>query len=340
MHRPVQGVRGPVYSGRVISPQDRSSAPAPLLGPDQLPFAGRPFDREAVAREHRDLVAEDRSSGAVRVLVLRGSTAPVTPEGLLLVPVDEAPTATGDPARPDVHLGVLADGTRVLLRTVPEDTELPGLDDAAWHGLRALGTALPPEQTSLLVTAQAVALWHRDHPRCPRCGGHTEVVRSGWARRCPQDGSLHFPRTDPAIIVAVVDDHPDPSRQRILLGRSARWSGNRYSTFAGFVEPGESAEQAVVREVGEEAGIAVDTVEYQGSQPWPFPRSLMLGYRAVAHTAQTLADGEEILDVRWFTREQLLAAAGDGSVTLPGRISIAHALIVSWLGQDLPETDW
>ncbi|RKQ36741.1 NAD(+) diphosphatase [Kocuria tytonis] len=322
------------------SSQDLPATPAPLLGAAQLPFAGRAFDRDAVQREHEDLVAEALASSTARVLVLRGSKIPVTNTGLVLPVHTEVPPATGDPGRPDVHLGRLADGTRVVLRTFPEDTQLPGLDDAAWEGLRTLATAVSPEQTSLLVTGQAIALWHRDHPRCPRCGEPTEVIRSGWARRCPHDGSVHFPRTDPAIIVAVVDDHPDPQEQRILLGRSALWSGNRYSTFAGFVEPGESAEQAVVREVGEEAGITVDTVQYQGSQPWPFPRSLMLGYRAVAHTAEVEADGEEILDVRWFTRAELLARARARDVSLPGPVSIAHALIVSWLGRELPETDW
>lgn len=334
------GVRARVYSGPVNSSPDRSIAPAPLLGPAELPFAGRAFDRQAVEREHRDLVAAAEDSGTARALVLRGSQVPTTPHGPLLPPLAEVPAATGDPGRPDVYLGRTADGTRVVLRTFPEDAQLPGFEDVAWEGLLTLATAVEPELTALLVTGQAIALWHRDHPRCPRCGALTEVVRSGWARTCPRDGSLHFPRTDPAIIVAVVDDEPDPARQRILLGRSALWSGNRYSTFAGFVEPGESAEQAVVREIGEEAGITVDTVQYQGSQPWPFPRSLMLGFRAVAHTSVAEADGEEILDVRWFTRKQLLTCVRTGEVTLPGRVSIAHALIVSWLGEDLPGAEW
>ena len=291
-------------------------------------------------REREDLVARATSDPDTRVLVLRGAYAPTTGDRLLLVPLEEVPPGTGDPARPDVYLGRLSDGTSVLLRTFPADTPLPARDGAVWEGLRTLATALDPEHTALLVTAQAVALWHRDHPRCPRCGALTDVIRSGWARVCPQDESLHFPRTDPAIIVAIVDDHPDSSRQRILLGRSALWQGNRFSTFAGFVEPGESAEQAVVREVREEAGITVDTVEYQGSQPWPFPRSLMLGFRAVAHTADAVPDGEEILDVRWFTREELTSSARSGEITLPGPVSIAHALIVSWLGHDLPESGW
>lgn len=334
------GVRGPVYSGRVTSSQDPSTAPAPRLRPADLPFAGRPFERGAVEREREDLVARAVQDPNTRVLVLRGAHAPTNGDRLLLVPVSDVPPSTGDPARPDVYLGRLSDGTSVLLRTVPSDTPLPGHDGAQWEGLRTLATALDPEHTALLVTAQAVALWHRDHPRCPRCGTLTDVIRSGWARVCPQDESLHFPRTDPAIIVAIVDDHPDPREQRILLGRSALWQGNRFSTFAGFVEPGESAEQAVVREVREEAGITVDTVEYQGSQPWPFPRSLMLGFRAVAHTAHAVPDGEEILDVRWFTREELTSQAAAGEITLPGPVSIAHALIVSWLGHDLPESGW
>ena len=324
----------------MISPQDRPGAVAPLLDDAQLPFAGCPFDRDAVAREQRDLVAESLESADARVLVLRGGKAPVSDTGLVLPRVSEISGATGDPAFPDVYLGRLAQGTQVILRSFPEDTQLPALDAARWEGLRTLATAVDPEQTSLLVTAQAVALWHRDHPRCPRCGAVTEVIRSGWARHCPEDGSLHFPRTDPAVIVAVVDDAAGPAEQRILLGRSAAWDGNRYSTFAGFVEPGESAEQAVVRELGEEAGIRVHTVQYQGSQPWPFPRSLMLGFRAVAGSVAAVADGEEILEVRWFTRDELVAGARDGSITLPGRVSIAHALIVSWLGRELPETGW
>ena len=217
----------------------------------------------------------------------------------------------------------------------------PGAGDGLrWAGLRDLGPVLPPTDTALLVTAQSVGLWHRDHPRCPRCGEPTEVIRSGWARQCPRDESLHFPRTDPAIIVAVTDGDPDPARERLLLGRSALWRGNRFSTLAGFVEPGESLEQAVVREVAEEAGLVVGDVHYLGSQPWPFPRSLMLGCRAVVRSGAAVPDGQEILELRWFTRAELRDAARTGSVTLPGRVSIAHALIEHWLGEDLPETAW
>lgn len=314
---------------------DRS---VPGLNPADLPFAASAFDRDAVEREQHDLRVVAADDPATRVLVMVGGDAPVRDGQLLLERYAEAPAASGDPAHPDVYLGRLdGDGARVLLRGFPAGTDLPGQDDVVRAGLRTLGTELEPEETSLLVTAQSVALWHRDHPRCPRCGAVTEVIRSGWARECPEDRSLHFPRTDPAVIVAITDGNQDPDQERILLGRSSLWAGNRYSTLAGFVEPGESAEQAVVREIFEEAGVVVGSVHYQGSQPWPFPRSLMLGFRAVAHTVDVTPDGQEILDLRWFTRAELKAAAAEESIVLPGRISIAHALIVSWLGEPLPE---
>lgn len=331
------GVRGGVYSGRVSTsiPWTHQDT-VPGLDPAELPFAASAFERDAVEREQRDLCAAAASEPGSRVLMMAEGKAPVRAGRLLLCPAGEAPEASGDPAHPEVYLGRLAgSGAMVVLRSYPAGAT-PALTDAAWAGLRELGTWLNPEETSLLVTAQAVGLWHRDHPRCPRCGAVTDVTRSGWARRCPRDESLHFPRTDPAVIVAITDGHPDPRRERLLLGRSALWSENRYSTLAGFVEPGESAEQAVAREIFEEAGIAVSAVDYQGSQPWPFPRSLMLGFRAVAFGAEVTPDGREILDLRWFTREQLKAVARDGSIVLPGPISIAHALIVSWLGEPLP----
>ena len=348
-----------------------SSVPAPgRLTPSRLPFAATAFDRDAVDRELEDarvLAARDPSS---LVLVLVGGLAPVAGDALVLVPAAEVPRVDHDPRRPEVYLGRLpgadgARGPRVLLRAVPaaepadgdaaaEPFAVPepvvaavtasaaarGVAGLRWAGLRELGPVLPAADTALLVTAQSVGLWHRDHPRCPQCGEPTDVIRSGWARQCPNDASLHFPRTDPAIIVAVSDGHPDPDRERLLLGRSALWTGDRFSTLAGFVEPGESLEQAVVREVAEEAGLVVGDVQYLGSQPWPFPRSLMLGCRAVVRSGAAVPDGQEILELRWFTREQLREAARTGSVTLPGRVSIAHALIEHWLGEDLPETAW
>lgn len=342
-HSPRHAIARADYSGRVTSTDpitwthDRS---VPGLDPADLPFAASSFDRDAVDRERRDLRAAAATDPTARVLVMVGTEVPVHEGRLVLDPYAEAPDAIADPAHPEVYLGRLrGDAAPVVLRSFPSGSRVPDRDDVVRAGLRALGTELDPEQTSLLVTAQAVAAWHRDHPRCPQCGTVTEVIRSGWARECPEDRSLHFPRTDPAVIVAITDGNEDPERERILLGRSSLWKGNRFSTLAGFVEPGESAEQAVVREIFEEAGIVVGSVHYQGSQPWPFPRSLMLGFRAVAQTMDFTPDGEEILDLRWFTRAELKEAAANGSIVLPGRISIAHALIVSWLGEPLPESN-
>lgn len=204
-------------------------------------------------------------------------------------------------------------------------------------GLREAAEMLDPEQTGWFTAGLALYRWHEQARHCPRCGAPTDPARAGWALTCTAEGTELFPRTDPAIIAAVVhtDEHGE---ERILLGRSARWPADRYSTFAGFVEAGESLEAAVAREVGEEAGVRVVRAEYRGSQPWPFPRSLMLGFRAVvAEPGAARPDGTEIARVRWFTRRELAAQVRAGRVRLPGPVSIAHHLIADWYGGTLPE---
>jgi NAD+ diphosphatase len=190
--------------------------------------------------------------------------------------------------------------------------------------LRDLGAQLDDAEAGLLTTAFALAGWHVSHTHCPQCGTPTDIVQSGWATRCPRDGSEHFPRTDPAVIVLV----RSPSGDRAVLGRQPSWPANRYSCLAGFVEAGESAEQCVVREVREEAGIDVRDVRPVASQPWPFPRSLMLGFRAVADE-DSVPDGvdAELEDVRWFSKDDVLS----GRVLLPPPVSIANRLISAWL---------
>jgi NAD+ diphosphatase len=184
------------------------------------------------------------------------------------------------------------------------------------------------------VHAVGLTNWHATHPCCARCGTPTEVVRGGSVRRCPEDGSEHFPRTDPAMIVLVHD-----GADRCVLGRQAVWPAGRFSTLAGFVEPGESAEQAVVREVAEETGLVVDEVSYVASQPWPFPSSLMLGFRARcdAGAVPRPVDGE-LEEVRWFTRQEVRDAATwgarGGGLQLPSAVSIAAMLIAGWLAED------
>lgn len=223
-----------------------------------------------------------------------------------------------------------------MLSAVPRAAELPDPAPGAafprtatWVSLRALHPTLGVADGALLLEAVSLGRWILDAGHCAFCGAEAELTTGGWARRCTACGREHFPRTDPAVIVAVTDG------DRILLGSNALWEQRRYSCFAGFVEAGESLEEAVRREVQEESGIDVEHVAYRGSQAWPFPRSLMLGFRARARDARTAhPDGEEILDVRWFTRAEIRTAyAGDSDLLLPGKPSIAHELISTWAAE-------
>ena len=193
-----------------------------------------------------------------------------------------------------------------------------------WADLRSVGASLNDLDAGLLTTAAALARWHDRHPRCSLCGAPTVLEKAGWSRRCPADSSEHFPRTDPAVIMLVHD-----GGDRCVLGRQASWPPGRYSILAGFVEPGESAEAAVAREVAEEVGLAVSDVHYAGSQPWPFPSSLMLGYsaQAVGDLTLHLRDGE-LADALWVSREEI--RRGD-VVALPPPVSIAYRIITDWL---------
>ena len=254
-----------------------------------------------------------------------------------------------------VHDGVIpvhADAARVrpmLPAEVPNEAErlLLGTDGhgITWFaarmpvegpsaGLREVGAELSGDDVALATTAIALDNWHAAHLRCSRCGAATLPAQAGWVRRCPEDGSEHYPRTDPAVIVLVIDGD-----DRALLGRQGRWQPSWFSTLAGFVEPGESAEAAVRREILEEAGVPVGEMTYLGSQPWPFPCSLMLGYHAWATSTDIVVDGEEIVEARWFSRAELAAACASGEVALPPAVSIARRLIERWYGEPL-SGDW
>jgi NAD+ diphosphatase len=202
-------------------------------------------------------------------------------------------------------------------------------DVEQWHGLRRTGAGLSARDAGLYAEALALTNWHETHLYCPRCGEATEIIQAGWVRDCPQDGHQIFPRTDPAIIVSVIDE-----QDRILLGSQGVWEDNRWSILAGFVEPGESLAAAVQREVFEESGVRVIAPEYLGSQSWPFPYSLMVGFTArvdPSHQGEALApDGVEIEKLRWFSREEIAAEAYQ--LLLPGKLSIAGALIEHWYG--------
>lgn len=277
-------------------------------------------DRDAGTRD--DEAALDAAWERARVLVLDDGRALVDGTSLVLVGPTEAPRSDR------LYLGS-DDGQPYFAVTGP----LPRRLGAVPQGLREVGAALGDRDAGLLTHAVGLANWHAAHPRCPRCGAATRSAKGGSVRVCDADGSMHFPRTDPAVIVLITD-----GTDGAVLGRQSVWPPHRYSTLAGFVEPGESAEQAVVREVGEEAGLAVREVVYRGSQPWPFPASLMLGYRAVCDAgAEPVPQDGELEDVRWFSRAELRDAGGwtdgGGRVLLPSPVSIAYRLITDWVAE-------
>jgi NAD+ diphosphatase len=272
-------------------------------------------DRAAELRDDEAWLANAWKSGRLLIIDPDGRAA-VDDDGPALTFVDSR-TWTQDGLR--LLLGVAEDGT-AYWGTV---ADLPKQLGTRPLGLREVGATLSDLDAGLLVTLIALSNWHATHTHCPRCGTPTDVTQAGWSRRCPTDGSQHFPRTDPAVIVLIHD-----GGDRALLGRQPAWPRGRYSTIAGFVESGESAEQAVHREVLEETGVVVGDVAYRASQPWPFPGSLMLGYEARAVGGHVEAADHELEDVRWFTRDELRRGH---IVLLPPSASIAHWLITSWL---------
>lgn len=203
-------------------------------------------------------------------------------------------------------------------------SEIP---DGSGNNLREIVANLNESLLEVAVTALALSNWHETHPHCPRCGAKTKVISNGWVRECPIDGSHHFPRTDPAIIVAVQD-----RQGRLCLGRQASWPENRYSNFAGFVEPGETLEATVAREVAEESGLVVNDIRYLKSQPWPFPNSIMLAFEAFTDNPDgAKPDGIEIVDLKWFSRDELVSAISDGSLSIPPKSTVSGKMIEAWL---------
>ena len=303
-----------------------------------LPLARSAVDRDYLTRESEELLAEILSHADTRVLVLHNGltilhgTADAPEPAIRLLALGDVPEAlhTVYLGKTEVEQGEDPAGTRVVLRVIGADSAARlSATSGGWHHLRRTGAGLTDRDAGLFSQALAIANWHEHNTFCPACGSETKVERAGWSRRCLSDDRELFPRTDPAIIVGVTD-HAD----RILLGSQGIWEENRYSILAGFVEPGESLEAAVRREMVEEAGVVVGQPIYLGSQAWPFPYSLMMGF--TAKLAEGFAagfaepDGQEIEKLRWFTREELVAEAPN--LLLPARVSIARAIIERWLG--------
>jgi NAD+ diphosphatase len=272
------------------------------------------------------------TSERTRVLVVRNHSVPATDELSLIWVSPEATELTAQ----EFQANCVLLGADDLHDYVALMNDVANVDAVVWAHLREVGAQLSAHDVGLAVTAVAMSQWHATHKHCPRCGGPTNVVQAGWARMCPVDNTEHYPRTEPAMIVAV----NDPS-DRILLGRRADWQAGWFSTLAGFVEAGESSEACVIREVKEESGIDVDpaSMRYLGSQPWPYPASLMLGYRATSLTTEIVHDEQEMAQVKWFSREEFDENCMSGALKLPGKATIAHALIRDWYGKDIPD-EW
>ena len=302
-----------------------------------LALARSGLDRVAHERSRASVVADLLGDPATRVVELRGERLRVRSgaDGGDDLALHLRGPAEADRAGLGLHLGRGPDGTAYLgvvsSEPAPEAGSGAGTDEPneaeSWLTLRQAGEALGARDAGLFTTALALANWHATHRHCPRCGAETEPTQAGWVRRCVRDGSEHYPRTDPAVIMSVID--PD---DRLLLGRGAQWPEGRFSVLAGFVEPGESFEAAVAREVAEEVGIRIDDARYLGNQPWPFPSSLMVGYAATTTETELRIDPAEIAEARWVTREQYRVLLSSKAIRAPSGISIAKRLIEHWLG--------
>ena len=294
-------------------------------------YAGGGLDRAAPRRkdaawvaalvEHRasrfvavwrgqSLVRHDADAGPRAAYLTRAQLAALGGEPVLLGLAEEGAFFALDLSHHEGAPAALADGAR-----------------AGFTDLRRVGPLLPRQEGALLAYARGIAYWHERHRFCGVCGAPTASAEGGHVRRCTGAacGIAHFPRTDPAVIMLVHDG------ERCLLGRKPGWPAGMHSTLAGFVEPGESLEEAVAREVFEETGVLVDEVRYHSSQPWPFPASLMLGFHARARSTAIAADPEEIEHAQWYERRDLLGHKDDDTLRLPRGDSIARRLLEDWL---------
>ena len=277
-------------------------------------LAGAPLDRIGHLRRDEAWLTAARSRGEwIPVWRRKVLVSAETPPRPMFLGLD----AVSDRGREWVLLGERA-GVPCFAFALGGEEPPPSL--GRFEDIRGLGELLEPGDAALLAYARAMLTWHEHHHCCSRCGSPTRSFEAGHARRCEACGAKHFPRVDPAIIVLVADG------DRCLLGRQPAWPPGRYSTIAGFVEPGESLEEAVAREVAEETGMRVSGVEYHSSQPWPFPSSLMLGFTADAAGGRITLRDSELEDARWLRRDDLAA----GEVMLPPRVSIAWRLIEHW----------
>lgn len=317
---------------------------------EQVTFGGSGLDRAGEVRS--DAAALDalaQAPDARAILLWRGKVliAPARPAALARLPMDHPVLAQA--TAPPILLGREGGAARFaydISAWVPDDFDDSALggfldpteqshpligDDLVFAELRRVMTWLDPRDAELAATAKAVYGWHASHQFCARCGAATQMTQGGWQRGCTECGASHFPRTDPVVIMLITNGNS------VLVGRSPGWPEGMYSLLAGFVEPGETLEAAVRREVFEEAGVQVGEVGYLSSQPWPFPASLMFGCYGIAVSRDITIDPVEIEDAKWITREEMMQiSAGDHPDILPARKgAIAHFLLEHWLADTL-----
>lgn len=309
---------------------------------ERLPLSRHATDRAAHRRNEPDLIEQLLADAQTRILVLVEGRTAVVDGALRSFSVTELSAALPLADHELLYLGETTvstveepAGTSYLAVAVQSELVAELVAAESWVELRNAGQSLSDRDAGLFTQALALTNWHRSHGFAPRTGAPTVPAQAGWVRLAHDDDTVQvFPRTDPAVIVLVTD-----GADRILLGNNALWESNRYSLLAGYVEPGESLESAVIREVWEESGLAVVNPVYRGSQPWPFPASLMLGFTAEltpgADPEAHAADGDEIRHLRWFTRDEVRNPGDD--VILPGAASIARALLEEWLGESIPQ---
>ena len=325
----------------------KTAAQAPAFG-----FHGAPLDRVSERRDDDAYVAALRARLDAKAAliarempILRRGEPPLAP----FFPVAEVERLGG--AQFEALLGIEAGGAPVFAALLPDgaveqlsgDSEgfldrrslvVPGRDDLVLTDLRSIAVQglVAPDALAVLGQAKAILSWHARHGYCANCGAKTRPAAAGWRRECDVCKAQHFPRTDPVVIMLALDG------ERCLLGRQSRWPAGMYSCLAGFVEPGETIEEAVRREIREESGIVCGEVAYLASQPWPFPSSLMIGCLARAASRDIVVDGEELEDARWFTRDDVMAMFekrhAEG-LTTPMPMAIAHHILRVWAEGDL-----
>ncbi len=291
-------------------------------------YTGAPLDRVSHLREDAAWVGARRRAKDTRLVPVWRSRSLVHTEDdrALILTVEEAGDLL-DSAQQEVVLGLEGETLYIGLDLSHLDDPYghPRIDsEGAFEDLREIGPVIPAQEGAILAHARGMLTWHQRHRFCGVCGAPTISSHAGYQRNCTSCKAQHFPRTDPAVIMLV------HKGDNCLLGRTHQFPPRRYSTLAGFVEPGESLEEAVAREVFEEAGVRVGEVRYMASQPWPFPASLMLGFHAEAEAMDLRIDPEELDDARWMTREQM-DRLEDFGMELPRRDSIAWRLVKAWL---------